>query len=270
VAKLITPLAMNVPITDANGNPTPYFQRILEEISDARISASVIDAMGGDPGGDRVVVWDDSTGDLAFMTISEALDFITGASHGDILYRDSTGWETLQAGTAGQFLKTNGAGADPSWDTAVAAESRALVKKAANHTTANYSAFPNVTWDAEEYDTDNYHSTSSNTDRLTVPSAGTYMVYGQIHILAGTLTASDFVRLTMQRFNSSNVIQSLIGLPRNVATEVSAGPNMSVGGVSAPIVCNSGDYFILAFGTESDTSITVDASSSYFGIRKLA
>jgi hypothetical protein len=106
---------MNVPIVDNKGNPTPYFQRILEEISDAKISASVIDAMGGDPGGDRVVVWDDSTGDLAFMTTTEVLDFVTGASHGDILYRDSTGWETLQAGTAGQLLQTNGAGADPTW-----------------------------------------------------------------------------------------------------------------------------------------------------------
>lgn len=69
MAKIITPLAMNVPIVDDKGNPTPYFNRILGEISDAKISASVIDAMGGDPGGDRVVVWDDAADDLAFMTI---------------------------------------------------------------------------------------------------------------------------------------------------------------------------------------------------------
>lgn len=129
MAKIITPLSPKVPIVDKDGNPTAYFNRILAEISDAKISASVIDAMGGDPGGDRVVVWDGATNDLAFMTISEALDFITGASHGDILYRDSTGWETLNSGTAGQLLQTNGAGADPTWVTPTAGGTDYLIIK---------------------------------------------------------------------------------------------------------------------------------------------
>lgn len=36
-------------------------------------------------------------------------------SQGDILYRDASGLQRLAAGTSGQFLKTNGAGANPAW-----------------------------------------------------------------------------------------------------------------------------------------------------------
>lgn len=36
-------------------------------------------------------------------------------AQGDILYRGATDWERLAAGTSGQFLKTQGAGANPAW-----------------------------------------------------------------------------------------------------------------------------------------------------------
>lgn len=39
-------------------------------------------------------------------------------ANGDILYRGATNWERLAAGTSGQVLQTNGAGAAPSWATA--------------------------------------------------------------------------------------------------------------------------------------------------------
>jgi hypothetical protein len=40
---------------------------------------------------------------------------IASATYGDILYRDSTSWARLPAGTSGHFLKTQGAGAAPTW-----------------------------------------------------------------------------------------------------------------------------------------------------------
>jgi hypothetical protein len=40
---------------------------------------------------------------------------IASATFGDILYRDSTSWARLPAGTSGHFLKTQGAGAAPTW-----------------------------------------------------------------------------------------------------------------------------------------------------------
>jgi hypothetical protein len=57
-------------------------------------------------------------GDIEEITVSDILDFITGADQGDIIYRDAAGWTRLAAGDAGKFLKTQGAGANPIWDTA--------------------------------------------------------------------------------------------------------------------------------------------------------
>jgi len=41
----------------------------------------------------------------------------TLTTQGDIVYRNASGLARLGAGTSGQFLKTNGAGANPSWAT---------------------------------------------------------------------------------------------------------------------------------------------------------
>jgi len=59
-----------------------------------------------------------SAGDPEECTLSEILDFIGSAAQGDILYRGSSGWARLGAGTSGDFLKTNGAAANPAWATA--------------------------------------------------------------------------------------------------------------------------------------------------------
>lgn len=50
------------------------------------------------------------------MTAAEVLDFI-GTTQGSILVRTSTSWALLTPGTSGEFLRTNGAGANPSWAT---------------------------------------------------------------------------------------------------------------------------------------------------------
>ncbi len=56
-----------------------------------------------------------AAGDTEECTLSEVLDFIGSAAQGDILYRDAAAWARLAAGTSGQFLKTQGAGANPVW-----------------------------------------------------------------------------------------------------------------------------------------------------------
>jgi hypothetical protein len=49
------------------------------------------------------------------LTLSQALDLIGSAAQGDILYRGSSAWTRLAAGTAGQVLSTQGSGANPQW-----------------------------------------------------------------------------------------------------------------------------------------------------------
>ena len=54
-------------------------------------------------------------GDAEECTLSEVLDFVGSAAQGDVLYRDASSWSRLGAGTSGQFLKTQGAAANPTW-----------------------------------------------------------------------------------------------------------------------------------------------------------
>lgn len=49
------------------------------------------------------------------LSLTDILDFIGGATRGDILFRGTAGWQRLAAGTAGQFLQTMGASADPNF-----------------------------------------------------------------------------------------------------------------------------------------------------------
>lgn len=54
-----------------------------------------------------------------------------------------------------------------------------------------------ILWDAEDYDTDGFHSTSSNTSRLTVPAGkgGLYSVGFSVDVAAGANLASAWITL---------------------------------------------------------------------------
>jgi len=67
-------------------------------------------------------VWIDSSGSEAILKVRNKangawLEVATVASpaQGDVLYRDASAWANLAAGTAGMFLKTLGAAANPAW-----------------------------------------------------------------------------------------------------------------------------------------------------------
>ncbi|MBU0959709.1 MAG: hypothetical protein KKB31_07220, partial [Nanoarchaeota archaeon] len=58
---------------------------------------------------------------------------ITSQAQGDILYFNGSEWVRLGAGTSGKFLKTLGAGANPSWDTVAGSSDDPLVREVAEH-----------------------------------------------------------------------------------------------------------------------------------------
>lgn len=58
-----------------------------------------------------------STTNPSDLTVSQVLDMLTGSVQGDIIYRGSTAWAVLHAGTSGQVLQTQGASANPLWAT---------------------------------------------------------------------------------------------------------------------------------------------------------
>lgn len=156
MVSLIPPINIQVPIVDpATGRPTTDFQRMLQKLS---LSGALTVTNG------QIGIADDSitnaklanmanktikarktaaAGDPEDCTLSEVLDFITSAAHGDILYRGAATWARLAAGTSGQVLTTGGAGADPSWAAAAggsSSEGSRVVPLAANFTIQNAGA----------------------------------------------------------------------------------------------------------------------------------
>lgn len=108
------------------------------------------------------------------LTLSELLDFIGSAAQGDILYRSSSGWARLAAGTAGQILQTNGSGANPAWVTPSYAPDVILEDQKPQNTDGgafNNAADRTRTLNTEVRDVLNICTLSAN--QFTLP-AGTY------------------------------------------------------------------------------------------------
>lgn len=110
-----------VEIVNPDRTPTPYLMRLLQErgvlqgddhelLSDLLLKV-IVEGLGINVTNGAFA----EPGDIEISAdIQELLDSL-GMAHGDILYRDSTGWTVLAPGTAGHALVTGGAGANPAW-----------------------------------------------------------------------------------------------------------------------------------------------------------
>lgn len=77
------------------------------------------------------IMYRSGAGQLSLGSLSTILDLIGSAAQGDVLYRGASGWARLGAGTSGQFLKTQGAAANPTWaDSAGGSSAPALLEQA--------------------------------------------------------------------------------------------------------------------------------------------
>ena len=106
---------------------------------------------------------------------------------GDIAYRSSTAnvKTRLALGTAGQVLTVNSGATAPEWTTISTSPTFVGVSCTGTGTqTINNSSWTMVTFDTEEYDTNGFHSTSTNTSRITIPSGkgGYYLLTSHIYV----------------------------------------------------------------------------------------
>jgi hypothetical protein len=118
-------------------------------------------------------------GAAAIRTLGSSVDTTTKALNpsttlGDIEYRSSTANTNtrLGIGSTGQVLTV--AGGVPSWATPASGStfSGCSLYMSANLVVANIT-LTTVNFDSEDFDVDGYHSTSSNTSRITIPSGKT-------------------------------------------------------------------------------------------------
>lgn len=94
---------------------------------------------------------------------------------GDILYRGATEWLLLAPGTAGQVLRTNGPGADPSWQTYPATGAVTLAASPATSTVVTdahctISSHINLT-------STTLHAANSYASLYVIPGNGSFTVY---------------------------------------------------------------------------------------------
>ena len=146
------------------------------------IDTSLLDLKGGTTG---QVLSKASNTDLDFSWVaqddSNAIQNALLTTTGDTIYASSASTPArLGIGTTGQVLTVSGG--VPTWSTpATPTVTFAGVRVYGNNTqTISNATTTDMTWNSETFDTDGYHSTSSNTDRLTVPAgkAGYYLVQG--------------------------------------------------------------------------------------------
>lgn len=144
-----------------------------------------------------------------------------------------------------------------------AAQSGARVKKTTGLTGLNFTTSTAITFDAEDYDDAAYHDTGSNTDRLTCTAAGRYDL--EASACLSNINASDFVRLSIIRYNSSAVLQEeTAGLTVEVSS-VAVSPRLNVTAFGVAVA--AGDFFRAFLQVEADTSI--DFVYAKFAIRRV-
>ena len=124
---------------------------------------------------------------------------------GDIIYATANDTVArLALGTAGQVLKVNSGATAPEWAAAAGggfvgnSNYRSTTQTISNNTTTV------LLFDAEYFDTDGYHSTSTNTSRITIPTGkdGKYLICSVVNY-DGNSTGSRQVQV---KLNNTTVI----------------------------------------------------------------
>jgi hypothetical protein len=99
---------------------------------------------------------------------------------GDTIYSSSGSTPArLGIGTAGQVLKVNAGATAPEWATPAAPTfSGVSLYQSASTTSIANNTNTTILFDSESFDSDAYHSTSTNTGRITIPAgkAGKYAI----------------------------------------------------------------------------------------------
>jgi hypothetical protein len=112
------------------------------------------------------------------------------------------------------------------------------------------NTWTSVTIDTEEYDSDNGHSTSTNTSRYTVQVAGTYLITGSTGLVANA-TANRGVRLTV----------SGAAIHGSFVKSATADASGSSGLVTvATAVCSVGDYIECQIVQNSGVALNTNPS----------
>jgi hypothetical protein len=150
----------------------------------------------------------------AQTTANAAIPKSTVTTAGDVIYATGSAAVTrLGIGTANQVLAVNSGATAPEWKTISTSPTfvgTALYKSATQ--TCTNGANTVLTWQNEYLDTDSFHSTSTNTSRITIPSgkAGKYQVAAQTNWTTDTTAQCNITIIK----NGSMIVTNVYGNAR--------------------------------------------------------
>jgi hypothetical protein len=192
-----------------------------------------------------------TTYDLANAAIAKAIvdakgDLI-GATAADTPAR-------LAVGTNGQVLTADSTAATGlAWATPAATSfSGASVYKTGSNQSINNGTWTILTFDAELFDTDSYHSTSTNTGRFTIGTTGYYQIGAQ---LAWSGNASGVRHHRLVKNGSTDIVYRVLGITPQAGSELSYDINYLA-------YLTSGDYVEFQVYQDSGTTLTTDANQN--------
>lgn len=133
----------------------------------------------------------------------------------------------------------------------------AKIRMTSDDLTQNVTTEAAITFDSAEFDTDTFFS-GGTPNRLTITAADIDYVAltGQVNISASTADSSRYV--SIHHFNSSNVLQRVIG-QRFIEA---GGTSWAMSCHSGPIAVAQNDYFQLKVREETDSSVTIEGDDA--------
>jgi len=201
-------------------------------------------------------------GTLYFTSASAAIFFdisqSTGMTNpmtttGDTIYSSSGSTPArLGIGTTGQVLTV--AGGVPSWATPASGTTfnGARVFDSGTQSISNATNTA-ITFNSESYDTNSYHSTTTNTSRLTVPSTGYYLFSGQIFVDPNA-TGGRYLEIK----KNGTTVQAM---ETGAATQASVATFLPI---TAILSATANDYFeLFLYQTSGGTRTTYTSGAAY-------
>lgn len=213
------------------GNPAQ-----IPQVSDKSITYAKIQDISAT---DRILGRDTAgAGSVEELTLSAVLDMIGSAAQGDIFYRGASAWARLGAGTSGQVLQTNGAGANPSWATA----------SGSGMMNVAFSAGPDVTLTNQPNTLQFFTNPGTNPPKYITKLDLTN--FTQVRLCAKITSGSGSANSPRLILKYHTSFSSTVGDYSDIGTsEVAAS-------ISSPVVADSG-WIDLAAGAKADVWVTV-------------
>jgi len=186
----------------------------------------------------------DAKGDLIAATAADTPARLGVGTNGQVLTADSTAATGLAWATPSSGSTFSGA----------------LVYKSGTESTTAGDTWQTVTFNSEVHDTNSYHSTSTNTSRLTIPTTGYYQIFAE----AVFYTASSTGYRSM-RFRRNNGAFS---------PDILAGDLLQTGSTRTGLTMlatwnlTAGDYIELQLFSQSQDA-TINHTQLFFGIQSL-